>query len=100
MVIQGQRINRNRMNYNEMEDSDEHNNTFCLTSLKMEEIFSMVGPFLQRETNQSHALNEKQLLQIALDWLGTGGQCHSVGDMHGVSMVNVCIPVFISDRRW
>jgi hypothetical protein len=64
-----------------------------LTSVKVEELFSMVGPFLQWETNQSPALSE----QFLLPGLGTGGQYHTVGDMHDVSKASVCIPVFISD---
>jgi hypothetical protein len=84
-----------------MEGGDEYTDMFRLTSAKMEELPSMVGSFLHQETNQSHVLSEKQLPQIALHWLGRGGQYHSVGDMQGVSMVNiqVCIPIFISDRR-
>jgi hypothetical protein len=58
---------------------------FRRTSVKMRELLSMLGPFLHREANRSRALSEKQLLQIALHWLGTGGQYHSVGDMRGVS---------------
>ena len=47
-----------------------------------------------------HTVSEKQLLQITLHWLGTGGQYQSVGKMRGVSKAIVCIPLFISDRRW
>ena len=60
----------------------------------------MGGHFLHRETNRSRAPNEKQLLQIALYWLGTGGQYRAVGDTHGVSKDSTCICVFISDTRW
>jgi hypothetical protein len=49
-----------------MEGSDEYTNMFRLTSVKMEELPTMVGPFLHRETNRSHVLSEKQLVQIAL----------------------------------
>jgi len=66
------------VNYTKMEGSYEYTNRFCLTSVKTEELLSIVGPFLQQETNQSHALSEKHFLNTALHWLGTGGQCHSV----------------------
>jgi hypothetical protein len=66
----------------------------------MEEHPSMIAPFLPWKTNQSRTLSEKELLQIALHWLGTGGQYHSVGDMHGVSMASVRVSVCISDKRW
>jgi len=58
---------------------------FLITSVKMEELLGMGGPFLYRETNRSRSASEKQLLQIALYWLGTGGQYHAVGGMHSVS---------------
>jgi hypothetical protein len=64
----------------------------------MEELLSMGGPFLHRETNGSRAASEKQLLQIALYWLGTG-QYRAVGDMHGVSKDSACLSGFISDTR-
>ena len=54
------------MNYSEIEGSDEFTGRFRLTSVKMEEFLSMGGPFLHRETNRSGAVNEKRLLQIAL----------------------------------
>ena len=38
VVIQGQRINRNTVNYSEKEVNDEYIDTFQLTSVKMEEI--------------------------------------------------------------
>jgi len=79
-----------------MEGSDEYTDRFHLTSMKMEEFLSVGGPFLHWETNRSRAASEKQLLQIALHWLGTGGQYHAVGDMHGVSKDSACISVFIS----
>jgi hypothetical protein len=41
VVIQGQRINRNRVNYSEMEGSDVYTDTFCLTSVKMEELVTI-----------------------------------------------------------
>jgi hypothetical protein len=50
----------------------------------LEELVSMIGPFLQRETNRSSALTEKELLQVTLHWLGTE-QYHSVDDVNGVS---------------
>jgi len=83
-----------------MEGSDEFTDRFRLTSVKMEELLSMGGPVLHRETNRSRAAREKRLLQIALYWLGTGVQYHAVGDMHGVSKDSACIYVFISDARW
>jgi hypothetical protein len=72
----------------------------CRSQMPEIKLLSMIGPFLHPETNQSHALSEKQMLQIALHCLGTGEQYHSVGDRHGVSKASVCIPLFISDRRW
>ena len=39
--------------------------------------------------NQTKWCSEKQLLQIALLWLGTG-LYHSMSDMHDVSKANVC----------
>ena len=86
MVVRGQRIYRSVVNYSEIEGSFEFDR-FRVTSVKMEEVLSMVGPFLHRETNGSCA-------QMALHWLGTG-HYHSVGDT--VSEASVCTPVFISD---
>jgi len=100
VVIRERRIYRNRVNCSVMEASDEYTDRFRLTSVKMEEFLSVGGPFLHRETERSRAASEKQLLQIALYWLGTGGQYHAVGDMHGVSKDSACISVFISDTRW
>jgi hypothetical protein len=71
VAIQGQRINISRVNYSDMEGGDKYTGMFHLTSAKMEELPSMVGPFLHQETNQSHVLSEKQLPQIALHWLGS-----------------------------
>jgi hypothetical protein len=67
-----------------MEDSYEYNERFPITSVKMEELLSVTESVLHPETNRSQALNEKQFLQIALHWLGSGGHYHSVGDMHCV----------------
>lgn len=99
MVIQGRRIYGIRVNYKAV-GSNEYNDWFHLTSVKMEEHPSMVGPFLHWKTNQSCTLSEKELLQIALHWLGTGGQYHSVGKMHSVSVASVHAPVLISDKNW
>ena len=44
VVIQGQKIYRSRVNYSEMEASNEYTDRFCLTSVKMEEL-SMTGPY-------------------------------------------------------
>ena len=93
MVIRRRSIYRNRMNYSEMEGSDDYTDRFRLTSVKMEELLSVGGRSLHRETNRSRTPSEKQLLQIALYWLGTGGQYHAVGDTHDVSMNSVCISV-------
>jgi hypothetical protein len=54
----------------ETEGSYGYNDRFHLTSVTMEELFTMTEPLL---------------LQIAPPWLGTGGQYHSAGDMHVVS---------------
>jgi len=100
VVIRGRRIYRNRVNCSLIEGSDEYTDRFRITSVKMEEHLSMGGPFLYRETNRSRSASEKQLLQIALYWLCTGGQYHVVGGMHGVSKDSACISFFISDTRW
>jgi len=63
----------------------------------MEQFLSMVGPFLCRVTNWNRALSEKQLLQIGLNWLGTGGQYHSGCDRNNVSTASVHTLVLISD---
>jgi len=99
VVIQGQRIYRHRLNFSETGGSYKYTDGFHLTSVKMEECLGMVGFFLHQETNQSRAPSEKQLLQIALYWLGTRVQ-YSMGYMHCVSKASVCIPVFIYDSRW
>jgi hypothetical protein len=70
VVIQGQRIYRIGVNYSEMEVSDEYTNSFRLTSVKMEELLSMAGPYFAPGNKLSHTLSEKQLLKIALHWLG------------------------------
>jgi hypothetical protein len=95
--LSADKIYRSRVNYTEMEGSYEYTDRFHPTSVKTE-LLTMAGPFFHLETNQSHALNEKQFLNTALHWLGTGGQCHSVCDVHGVSKARVHIPIFISDR--
>jgi len=56
-----------------MEGSSKYTDRFRLTSVKTEKLLNMFGPFLRRVTNRSRALSEKQLLQIALHWLGTAG---------------------------
>jgi len=43
VVIQGQKIYRSRVNYSEMEASDEYTDRFRLTTVKKEEILSMTG---------------------------------------------------------
>ena len=93
MLIPGQRIYRSRVNYSEMEVSDEYDR-FPLTSVKMEELLSMAGPFLHQETNCSCVLSEKQLLKIALHWLGIQGQYHSTGDMLVISKTSVWTAYF------
>jgi len=90
-VLFGGKIYGSTVNCTKMEGSYEYTDTFCLTSVKTEELLSIVGPFLHQETNQSHALSEKQFLNTALHWLGTGEQRHSVCDMHGVPQARVHI---------
>ena len=51
MVIQGQRIYGIRVNYNEVEGSNEYTDRFHLTAVKVEELPSMVGRFLHWKTN-------------------------------------------------
>jgi hypothetical protein len=80
-----------------MEGSYEYTDRFRLTSVKMEELLNMFGTLLLRVTNRSRALSEKQLLQTALHWLGTGGQYHSVSERNGVSKASACALVLISD---
>jgi hypothetical protein len=64
-VVQGlgnKRIHRRRVNYSVIEGGGYENNEMRpLTSVKMEEILSMTGPFLYLETNRSRPLCEKQL---------------------------------------
>ena len=73
---------------------------FHLTSAKVEELLSMVRPFLHKETNQIPALNEKQLLQIALPWLGTEGQYHKEWVTCMVCQRPVCVFLFSSLIWW
>jgi hypothetical protein len=96
VVIQGWRIYGIRVNYSEVEGSNEYTDRFHLTSVKMEELPSTVGPFLRWKTNWDRTLSEKELLQIALHWLGTGGQYHSVGDIHIVCVWPVYLFLFWS----
>jgi hypothetical protein len=79
-----------------MEGGYKYTERFRLTSVKMEQLLSMVGPFLRRETNESRDPSEK-LLQIVLNWLRTGGQYHSVCDTHGVSTARVGTIVLTSN---
>jgi hypothetical protein len=80
-----------------MEGSYEFTDRFRLTSANLKEPLSMFGPFLRWVSNQSRALSEKQLLQIALHWLGTGGQYNSVCERNGVSKARACTLVLLSD---
>jgi len=59
-----------------------------------------VDPFCARKPTKVMLLSQKQLLQIALHWLGTEGQYRFSGDMRRVCEASVCIPVFISESRW
>lgn len=71
LELYGGKIYRSIVNYTKMEGSYEYTDRFCLTSVKTEELLSIVGPFLHQETNQSHALSEKQFPNTALQRLGT-----------------------------
>jgi hypothetical protein len=97
VVTRGQRIYRSSVNYSEMEGSYEYTDRFRLTSVKIKELLNTFGPFLLRVNNRSRALSEKQLLLIALHWLGTAGQYHSVCDTNGVFKARACTLVLISD---
>jgi hypothetical protein len=78
VAIRRQRHYRSRVNYSDMESSHGYN--------EVPSNFSENG----RNCQHDWTLSDKQLLQIALHWLGTGGQYHSVGDKHGVSKASVC----------
>lgn len=83
------RLFRDRIN-TEFRTEYEFNERFRMTSVKMEQLVTDLGPQLFRPTHRSQALSVKLQLCVALHWLGSGGQYHTVADMHGVSKASVC----------
>ncbi|XP_014271388.1 uncharacterized protein [Halyomorpha halys] len=69
----------------------ETNERFRMSSSKIEELLLEIGPQLADPiARKGGALSAKQILCIALNWLGSGSQYHTIGDMHGVSKATVC----------
>lgn len=80
---------RERVNFNFV-SFYEFNERFRMTSIKMEEVLTVIGTKLIHPTDRSYALSTKMQLSIALHWLGNGGQYHCIADAHGVSKASVC----------
>ena len=57
---------------------------------KVEKILQEIGVELQHNTRKSGALSPKKQLCVALHWLGSGSQYHTITDMHGVHKSTVC----------
>ena len=57
---------------------------------KLETLLNDIGGHLSHPTRRSEALSAKLQLCVALHWLGSGAQYHTVGDMHGISKASVC----------
>ena len=83
------RIFRQRINTN-FQSIFEFNERFRMSSVKIEQLLTDIGPSLYHPTNRSQALSTKLQLCIALHWLGNGGQYHVIADAHGVSKASVC----------
>lgn len=68
----------------------EYNERFRMSSIKLQGLLEDIGNHLEHQTNRNYALSAKQQISIALHWLGSGGQYHTVADMHGISKASVC----------
>ena len=68
----------------------EYNERFRMSFEKLTNLVERLEPVLRRASERNHALSAKNCVQIALHWLGNGGQYHAVSDMHGISKATVC----------
>ncbi len=68
---------------------------FRLTRVQAEELLGEIGPQIDRDTNQSHALCARQKLLCALRFYACGSFYYSVGDSHGISKSSSCRAVHL-----
>lgn len=87
-VYRRRKIYRERINFGFV-SAYEFNERFRMSPRKLETLLLEIGPLLAHET-KGGALSPKQQISIALHWLGSGSQYHTIADMHGVSKATVC----------
>ena len=63
--------------------------TLCHPS-NVEWITLELGSLLAHRTRNSGALTVNQQVSVALHWLSSGAQYHTIADMHGVHKIKVC----------
>lgn len=90
IIIRRRRVFLPRNNYEILQGAFEFNERFRLSSVKLEELISAIGPGLERLTERNQALSSKLMILVTLHWMGTGAQYHAVADMHGISKSSVC----------
>lgn len=90
VIVRRPRNFRERINYNMLQNTYGFNERFRLGFPQFAHLLQQIEGRLQHLTGRNHALGPHQQLEIALHWLGTGTQYHSIGDMHGVSKATVC----------
>lgn len=73
-----------------MQETYEFNERFRLPFQQFVCLLEGLEARLEHPTQRNNALSPHQQLQIALHWLGTGAQYHSISDMHSVSKATVC----------
>nr|CAI5845052.1 unnamed protein product [Callosobruchus analis] len=90
VIIRRPRIFKDRISYNMMQETYEYNERFRLSFAQFTFLLEHIEARLEHPTRRNKALTSHQQLEIALHWLGTGAQFHSISDMHGISKATVC----------
>lgn len=80
---------RQRINFDFLSEI-EYKERFRMNSGKVEFILRRIGHELEYASTKGGSLSPKQQLSIALHWMGSGSQYHTIADMHGVHKSSVC----------
>lgn len=87
-VARRRKVYKPRVNF-VFESALEFNERFRMSADKLEALCLLLGEHLSHH-RRGGALSVKQQLAVALHWLGSGAQYHTVADMHSVSKATVC----------
>ncbi|KAJ8879566.1 hypothetical protein PR048_020174 [Dryococelus australis] len=89
IILRKPRYFRNRISYNVIQETYDFTIRFRLNFQISSFILERIDAHLEHPTHRNLALIPHQQLQIALHWLGTGAQYHSISDIHDVSKTTI-----------